>query len=140
MSQMSACPEKRVRYQVCEMRTEHKNHTDRHKEQQESGGDPTVKRQKQQSLLNFTIRSGGESVTCFVTACSQPGPVSDVGDVSMEQVIREEMDTYQRKDWTVRLPDPTRSQGCEVCTLEDPDEWWAYQRKIGNSFPLLYEV
>ena len=20
------------------------------------------------------------------------------------------------------------------------DEWWAYQRKIGNSFPLLYEV
>ena len=27
-----------------------------------------------------------------------------------------------------------------VCTLEEPDEWWAYQGKIGNSFPLLYEV
>ena len=58
----------------------------------------------------------------------------------MEQVTREEMDTYQRKAWTVRLLDPTRSQACEVCTLEESDEWWTYQPKIGNSFPLLYEV
>ena len=122
------------------MRTTHKNHVDRHKEYQESGGDPVDKRQKQQSLLNFTSRSGGAAVTSFVAVCSQPGPASGVGDVSMEQVIREEMDTYQIKTWTVRLPDPTRSQACEVCTLEDPDERWVYQRKIGNSFPLLYEV
>jgi hypothetical protein len=79
-------------------------------------------------------------VSSFVEACSHTAPGPDVGDVSMEQVIREEMDTYQCKSWTVRLPDPDRSQVCEVCTLEDPDEWWVYQRKIGNSFPLLYEV
>ena len=34
-------------------------------------------------------------------------------------------------------PKPT---SCELWTLEEPDEWWAYQQKIGNSFPLLYEV
>ena len=100
----------------------------------------THSQQKQQSLLNFTDRSGGETVVSFLEACSQSDPVSDVVDVSMEQVISDEMDTYHLKDWTVRLPDPTRSQVCEVCTLEDPDEWWTYQRKIGNSFPLLYEV
>ena len=122
------------------MRTAHKNRTDRHKQEQESGGVPAAKRQKQQSLLNFTVRSGGAAVVSFLEACSQADPAPDTVDVSMEQVISDEMDAYQRKAWTVRLPDPTRSQACEVCTLEDPDEWWAYQRKIGNSFPLLYEV
>ena len=34
--------------------TVHKNHTDRHSKVQESPGDPTVKRQKQQSLLKIT--------------------------------------------------------------------------------------
>ncbi len=99
----------------------------------------THSQQKQQSLLNFTVKSGGETVVSFLEACSQSDPVSDVVDVSMEQVISDKMDTYQLKAWTVRLPDPTRSQVCEVCTL-DPYEWWTYQRKIGNSFPLLYEV
>jgi hypothetical protein len=41
---------------------------------------------------------------------------------------------------TVKLPDPNSASVHEVCTLEEPDEWWAYQRMIGNSFPLLYEV
>jgi hypothetical protein len=54
-------------------------------------------------------------------------PAVDVVEVSMEDVIREEIDGYQRQAWTVRLPDPSRSQSCEVCTLEDPDEWWVYQ-------------
>ena len=34
------------------MRTAHKNRTDRHNKEQESGGVPAAKRQKQQSLLN----------------------------------------------------------------------------------------
>jgi hypothetical protein len=55
----------------------------------------------------------------------------------MEDVIREEMDSYQRKSWTVRLPDPSRSQAFEVCTLEDPDEWWTYQRKIAVGSDVL---
>ena len=66
--------------------------------------------------------------------------VSDVGDVSMEQVTSDEMDVHQSNVWTVRIPDSTRVQSCEVCTLEDFDEWWTYQQKIGNSFPLLYEM
>ena len=90
------------------MRTAHKNHTDRHKEEQESGGVPAAKRQKQQSLLNFTVRSGGAAVVSFLEACSQEDPAPDTVDVSMEQVISDEMDTYQCKVWTVRLPDPTR--------------------------------
>jgi hypothetical protein len=119
--------------------TSHKNHTDRHNKEEESGGVPVPKRHKQQSLLNFTVRSGGSAVVSFLEAYSQTDP-ADVVDVSMEQVISDEMDTYQCKPCTVRIPDRTRSQVCEVCTLEDPDEWWSYQRKIGNSFPLLYEV
>ena len=55
-------------------------------------------------------------------------------------VIRQEMDTFQCKACTVRLPLPNKTQTCEVCTLEEPDEWWSYQHKIGNSFPLLYKV
>jgi hypothetical protein len=85
-------------------------------------------------------RSGGAAVASFVAASSLPDDAVDVVEVSMEDAIREEIDGYQRKAWTVRLPDPSRAQACEVCTLEDPDEWWAYQRRIGNSFPLLYEV
>ena len=85
-------------------------------------------------------RSGGAAVASFVAASSLPDDAVDVVEVSMEDAIREEIDGYQRKAWTERLPDPSRAQACEVCTLEDPDEWWAYQRRIGNSFPLLYEV
>ena len=80
----------------------------------------------------ITDRSGGVTVTSFVEVCSQTGPDPDVSEVSMEQVIREEMDVYQRQAWTVRIPDPTRSQVCEVYTWEESDEWWVYQRKIGK--------
>ena len=76
----------------------------------------------------------------FVESSQQIGPVATVPEVGMEEVIRQEIQTFKRKDWTVRLPEPNKSQACEVCTLEEPDEWWSYQQKIGNSFPLLNEV
>ena len=78
-------------------------------------------------LLTFSSRSGGAAVASFVAASSLPDDAMDVVEASMEDTIREEIDGYQRKAWTVRLPDPSRAQACEVCTLEDPDEWWAYQ-------------
>jgi len=81
-----------------------------------------------------------KNAVTFPNGKELPDDAVDVVEVSMEDAIREEIDGYQRKAWTVRLPDPSRAQACEVCTLEDPDEWWAYQRRIGNSFPLLYEV
>ena len=51
------------------MYTDHKNRTDRHNKEQESGGVPAAKRQKQQSLLNFTVRSAGAAVVSFLVYC-----------------------------------------------------------------------
>ncbi len=107
------------------MHTTHKNRTGRESKEKESSVDPVAKKQK--ALLNFTSRSGGVAVASFVETSSMADPVVDVVEVSMEDTIREEMDSHQCKAWTVRLPDPSRSQAFEVCTLEDPDEWWAYQ-------------
>jgi hypothetical protein len=115
------------------MRTAHKNLADRESKDKESSVDPVAKKQKQQTLLTFSSRSGGAAVASFVAASSLPDDAVDVVEVSMEDAIRQEIHGYQRKAWTVRLPDPSRAQACEVCTLEDPDEWWAYQRRIGNS-------
>jgi hypothetical protein len=109
------------------MRTAHKNRADRPSKDKESSVHPVAKKQKQQGLLTFSSRSGGAAVASFVAASSLPDDAVDVVEVSMEDEIREEIDGYQRKAWTVRLPDPSRAQACEVCTLEDPDEWWAYQ-------------
>jgi hypothetical protein len=86
--------------------------------------------QQRKKLFKDLVKGGNETLT------------SSVADQCLRDAVLTSSvtDGYQRKAWTVRLPDPSRSQACEVCTLEDPDEWWTYQRRIGNSFPLLYEV
>jgi hypothetical protein len=122
------------------MRTAYKNRKDRVNKEKESSVHAAAKKQKIQGCLNFTGRSGGAAVASLVAASTQAGPAPQAAEVSMEEVIRVELDAYQRKAMTVKLPDPNSAQVHEVCTLEEPDEWWAYQRKIGNSFPLLYEV
>ena len=67
--------------------TSYKNHTDHHKKDTQSPGDPPTKRQKQ-SVLSFTVRSGGVSVVSFVEVSQQVGLVEDVPEVGMEEVIR----------------------------------------------------
>ena len=68
----------------------------------------------------------------------QEAPVASVGsvgcstpekDFQFEGLTKGGVDTQTLSvtDWTVRLPEPVRSQVFEVCTLEDPDEWWTYQ-------------
>jgi len=120
--------------------TTYKNRRDRVNKEKESSVDGVFKKQKTQARLNFTGKSGGESVDSFVAASTLTGPAPEGVEVSMEDTIRVEMDGYHHKAWTVRLPDPNSSQVSEVYTLEEPDEWWTYQRKIGNLFPLLYKV
>ncbi len=102
-----------------------KNRKDRVNKEKESSVHAASKKQKTQACLNFTSRSGGAAVASLVVASTQSDPASWAAEVSMEEVIRVELDTYQLKAMTFKLPDPNSAQVHEVCTLEELDEWWA---------------
>jgi hypothetical protein len=54
----------------------------------------------------------GVVVASFVGSLRLVLPVG-VGQLSMEEVIHQEMDVVQRKTRTVRFPDPKKAQACE---------------------------
>ncbi len=83
------------------MLTVHKNRTDRESKEKESSVDPVAKKQKQQTLLNFSSRSGDATVTSFVATSSLTDPAVDVVVTASSMVDSKRM----RKEKTDRDPD-----------------------------------